>query len=419
MSVKVLEKYSIGVGDRFGLQAGAQLKALIKAEERGIHLVPVWNKSHREHHILHTQPVSVRREADQAVRELGWKAYYYVDADHVGADTVESFLACCNYFTLDVGDSIGGAVDPAEVDAVAGELFPGGTLPSIPGLSGKPGGDGSSLRAWIAKYLPAVKEAASLHSRIESAKKGTAFVTEISMDETTEAQTAPELAVILALASREGIPLQVIAPKFTGNFYKGIDYDGDPAAFSQCFSDHLAVIRFAVTAFSLPANLKLSVHSGSDKFSIYPAIRAALKKDNAGVHVKTAGTTWLEEIAGLSISGDRGLKTAKAVYGRAYERFDELCEPYAPVLLIDRKRLPPPGKVESWTAEAFAGAVRHDSRNPLYNPDMRQLLHVAFKIAAEMGDEFLGLIREYEDLIGDQVTDNLYTRHILPLFEGL
>jgi hypothetical protein len=419
MPIKPLEKYSIGVGDRFGQQAGAQLRALIRAEERGIHLVPVWNKSYREHHILHTRPDSVRREADRAVRELDWKASYYVDADHVGTENIEPFLTCCNYFTLDVGDSIGGPVDPAEVEAGVRELFPGGALPSIPGLSGRPGGDGCILRDCIGKYLPAMKEAAALHSRIESARKGAAFVTEISMDETAEAQTVPELAVILALASREGIPLQVIAPKFTGHFYKGIDYVGDVHAFSRCFSDLLAVIRFAVSAFGLPGNLKLSVHSGSDKFSIYPAIRAALKKYKAGVHVKTAGTTWLEEITGLSLAGQAGLETAKAVYRQAYERYDELCSPYAPVLLIDRRRLPLPGAVESWTAEEFAGAVRHDARNPRYNPDMRQLLHVAFKIAAEMGDGFLRLIRESRELIGKQVTDNLYSRHILPLFEDL
>jgi len=419
MAVKVLEKYSIGVGDRFGQQAEAQLKALVKAGERGIHLVPVWNKSYREHHILHTHPDTMRREADQAVHELGWKASYYVDADHVGTKNIESFLACCDYFTLDVGESIGGPVDSVEVDRRMRELFPGKAFPDIPGLSGTAGQDGPVLRKYIEKYLPAVKEAAGLYHRIESAKQGEAFVVEISMDETSEAHTPHEMAVILALAASEGIPLQVVAPKFEGHFYKGIDYVGEVRRFSECFSDHLAVIRFSVGQFGLPKQLKLSVHSGSDKFSIYPAMRRALRKFDSGVHIKTAGTTWLEEIAGLSAAGGGGLRTAKLIYSRAYERYDELCTPYEPVLSIDRNRLPHPRTVESWTADGFAGAVRHDSRNPLYNPNMRQLLHVAFKIAAEMGNEFLDLVRECRGLIGDQVTENLYSRHILPLFEGL
>ncbi|MFX9150233.1 tagaturonate epimerase family protein, partial [Acinetobacter baumannii] len=82
----------------------------------------------------------------------------------------------------------------------------------------------------------------------------------------------------------EGIPLQTIAPKFTGRFNKGVDYVGDVRQFEKEFNDDLAVIAFAVKAFGLPASLKLSVHSGSDKFSIYPAIRKALRRIDAGVH---------------------------------------------------------------------------------------------------------------------------------------
>ena len=93
--------------------------------------------------------------------------------------------------------------------------------------------------------------------------------------------------------------LQTIAPKFTGRFNKGVDYVGDLAQFEKEFNDDLAVIAHAIAQYGLPNNLKLSVHSGSDKFSIYPIIGNALRRTGAGVHVKTAGTTWLEELIGL------------------------------------------------------------------------------------------------------------------------
>src|SRR5262249_15231440 len=140
---------------------------------------------------------------------------------------------------------------------------------------------------------------------------------EVSMDETDAPQTPPELLIILAAFADEGIPAQTIAPKFTGRFNKGVDYVGNVAQFEKEFSEDLAVIALAVKNYGLPANLKLSVHSGSDKFSIYPAIRRGIGKFNAGLHIKTAGTTWLEEIIGLAEAGGSGLTLAKEIYAEA------------------------------------------------------------------------------------------------------
>src|SRR6185503_21360757 len=128
---------------------------------------------------------------------------------------------------------------------------------------------------------------------------------------------------------------QTIAPKFTGRFNKGVDYVGNVARFEKEFSDDVAVIAFAVKQYSLPPTLKLSVHSGSDKFSIYPAIRRGLAKSNSGLHIKTAGTTWLEELIGLAEAGNSGLDLAKEVYAGALSHLEELCAPYASVIDID------------------------------------------------------------------------------------
>jgi hypothetical protein len=92
-----LQKYTIGVGDRFGRQANAQLEACLLAEKAGIIVSPVWNKSNREHNIIGSEPSETRQAADAAVRALGWKHSYFCDADHIGLTTVDRFLAPCDF----------------------------------------------------------------------------------------------------------------------------------------------------------------------------------------------------------------------------------------------------------------------------------------------------------------------------------
>ena len=236
------------------------------------------------------------------------------------------------------------------------------------------------------------------------------------MDETDIPQSPGELLIILAMIRHAGIPAQTIAPKFSGRFNKGVDYAGDITRFEQEFNADLAVIRYAVSHFGLPDSLKLSVHSGSDKFKLYPVIRSAIQNHDAGLHLKTAGTTWLEELIGLAESQGDGLVIAKQIYEKAYHRFDELCRPYATVIDIDFKALPDPEAVKVWSGSAFAGALRHDQAQPLYNPNLRQLLHVGYKVAAEMGDRYLNALRKNRETVSRHVTENLYDRHIRPLF---
>jgi hypothetical protein len=242
------------------------------------------------------------------------------------------------------------------------------------------------------------------------------LIAEISMDETDTPQTPPELLVILAAIADEGIPVQTIAPKFTGRFNKGVDYVGDLVQFEKEFHEDLAVIAFAVARYGLPAHLKLSVHSGSDKFSLYPIIRRTLPKFGAGLHIKTAGTTWLEELIGLAEAGGPALALAKEIYAEAMDHVEELTAPYASVIDIDRAKLPSGVEVAAWSSAQFTGALRHDQSHPLFNPSLRQLLHVAFKLAAKKGARYLDLLKANEEIVGRNVTTNLYERHLVPLF---
>jgi hypothetical protein len=266
------------------------------------------------------------------------------------------------------------------------------------------------------KYLLAVREAGTIYRHIEAARGRDRFITEVSIDETDAPQTPAELLTILAAIADEGIPVQTIAPKFTGRFNKGVDYAGDVAQFEREFDEDLAVIAFAVREFGLPASLKLSVHSGSDKFSIYGPIARALRKHDAGLHLKTAGTTWLEEVAGLAMAGGDALSLAEEIYAQAYGRIDELCRPYVAVIDIDRTRLPQPETVREWSSSEFVAALRHDERCPAYNPHFRQLLHVAFRVAAELGAAYTEALDAHAGVIGRLVTENLFERHMKPVF---
>lgn len=413
-----LPKYSLGVGDRFAHQGVAQLEAVIRAGREGVALTPVWNKSHREHVIVGSRPEDVRAGADRAVRTGGWTGPYFVDADHVSLKTVDALIDSSDFFTLDVADQIGA---PPDADKLARLIKKQqgyvGRL-EISGLDQPLEISQKALEQAARQFLPAVQEAGRIYRHIERAKGAGGFVTEISLDETDRPQTPAELFVILAAVAEEGVPAQAIAPRFPGRFNKGVDYVGDLERFAEQFEGDLAVVAFAVGQFGLPENLKLSIHSGSDKFSIYAPVHRALRKSDAGVHLKTAGTTWLEELIGLAAAGGQGLEIAKEIYRIALGRRDELCTPYASVIDIDPARLPSPATVSAWSGEAFAAALRHDPACEAYNPHLRQLLHVGYKVAAEMGDRFVAALEQHADAIAHNVTENLYQRHIRPLFMG-
>ena len=236
------------------------------------------------------------------------------------------------------------------------------------------------------------------------------------MDETDAPQTPPELLIILAALADEGVKLQTIAPKFTGRFNKGVDYVGDLVQFGKEFNDDLAVIAHSIAKYGLPENLKLSVHSGSDKFSIYPIIGAAIRRTGAGVHIKTAGTTWLEELIGLAEAGGDGLTLSKEIYAKALENVDALCAPYASVIDIDAEKLPSANEVNGWNGDQYANALRHVQEHPDFNAHFRQLLHIAFKLAAKEGTRYTDLLKANEEVVAKNVTENIYDRHFKRLF---
>lgn len=415
--MKTLGKYSFGLGDRFGHQGGAQLKAIMKASDHGIDITPVWNKSNREHITIGTRPSDVRTEADRATKDAGFTKDYFVDADHINFDTVDRFIESSDFFTIDVASYIGKKAGEAEIKEFITEVSKYEGELKIPGISESFRITNQQIGQIAEKYLFSAAKAREIYRKIEKAKGRGNFITEVSMDEVPEPQTPVELFFILRMLASGNVPVQTIAPKFSGRFNKGVDYVGDPKDFAVEFESDLMVIDFAVREFGLPENLKMSIHSGSDKFAIYPHIGSMIRRHNKGIHLKTAGTTWLEEVIGLALSGGEALAFVKEIYLESLDRIEELCAPYADVIDIRIDNLPLGYEVSGMDAVKFAASIRHITGNHDYNPDMRQLLHVAYKLAAHRMDEYFRLLDKFEEQVAASVYENIYNRHICRLFD--
>ena len=388
----------------------------MRANETGLEINPVWNKSNREHTYVHSEPIDTRREADEAVKALGYNGQYFVDADHINLSTVDRFVAVSDFFTLDVASFIGKPSAQEDIDTFIascekylGEL-------QIPGME-KPLSITKELLEDIAnKFLAATQQASEIYAYLADKKGVGNFITEVSMDEVEKPQTPVEMLFILKMLADKGVPAQTIAPKFTGRFNKGVDYVGNLEQFAKEFEEDVLVIDFAVKEFGLPAELKLSVHSGSDKFSIYPIMAEVINRHDKGLHLKTAGTTWLEEVIGLAKADGEGLALAKKIYANSLNRKDELCAPYADVIDIDGSKLPAIEEVNSWDSEKYQNTLRHIPGHPDYNANFRQLIHVAYAVASELGKEYTDLLEKYEDIVGGCVEENIYERHLKRLF---
>ena len=207
-----LPKYTFGVGDRFAHQAGAQLAAFSQAATAGAEVTPVWNKSNREHLIIGSEPDSVRFAADAAIAAAGWRRGYFVDADHINLDTVDRFVQASDFYTIDVADAIGSDPGTAAVESfveahpeLIGEIV-------IEGIARPFETTREDIERIFRQFGQAATQAAEIYQHILTMKGEGNFATEVSMDETDDPQTPPELLVILVALADAGIPVQTVAP---------------------------------------------------------------------------------------------------------------------------------------------------------------------------------------------------------------
>jgi hypothetical protein len=296
-------KRSVGCGDRLGLATPGHVRAV-----RRFGVAPIFaQQSVRENARTGRTPQQVMDEAMWGVFQEGWREGFGADADHLKtpADVDQCAAAGYTFYTFDPGEHVDNAANgaaPGTLLAMA-QALPWPELVStcddlLRRLGGRPIDLGEFqvtitaedvLRA-AAKYGRAVAHTSKLYRHLAATMNGRPFELEMSVDETETVTTLAEHIYIAHELRRLGVKWVSLAPRYVGTFEKGVDYIGDLSRFETSFAQHVAVAR----AYG---PYKLSLHSGSDKFSIYPI---AARLAGGLVHLKTAGTSYLEALRAIA-----------------------------------------------------------------------------------------------------------------------
>ncbi|HHE55220.1 MAG TPA: hypothetical protein ENL21_05515, partial [Caldithrix abyssi] len=340
-----------------------------------------------------------------------------LDADHISLKNVDFFIDICNFFTIDIAEEINASLSEDEERKLRNLILKLGFQTQLANLPIFQWNE-SFVANFLKTYGKALLEAQKIYRYILTKHSRQQNVIEISMDEGPVAQSAQEIYLILYLLTQLNVKLDTIAPRFAGLFLKGIDYQGNTEQFKNQTADFLKVLQWFQKHSGQPEHLKLSLHTGSDKFSLYPILNRLLNQFQTGLHLKTAGTTWLEELIGLCEGGAAGLQFVKSLYRSAIAQMDQLLQPYAAIVRIDRQNLPLPDELDNWNAEQLVRSLRHNQSDSLFNKDLRQLFHISYGLAAQYGNTFYELLETYRSEIERNVTENLFDRHIKPLFLG-
>ncbi len=294
---------SVGCGDRLGLATPGHLQAVARS-----HLAPILaQQSVRENERTGRSPQDVMADAVWGVFQEGWRRGFGADADHLKTTAdIDAFAAAgFTFFTIDPGDHVDARADRTAAGQLAGlyQDLPWQELETSPAdlmaaLTANPIDldtgriqltDEEVCRAAV-KYGRVVTHTVTMYRHLVKHVGDRPFELEVSVDETDTVTSLAEHIYIAAELKRLGVQWVSLAPRYVGEFEKGVDYIGDLAVFEAAFAKHAAVAR----AFG---SYKLSLHSGSDKFSIYP-IAARLTGNQ--VHLKTAGTSYLEALRAVA-----------------------------------------------------------------------------------------------------------------------
>jgi hypothetical protein len=370
---------SVGLGDRLGLATPGHIRA-VRRSGKGLAVV-LAQQSIREMTRTRRTPEDVMDSATYGVLEEGFTEGFGSDADHLQRteDIDATVAAGFTMFTIDPGSHVVNEADEmaadalargvAELDYEALEIAPGDLKAAYAGRSfdlaggGKLAMDEPAFARAAVKYGGAIAHTVRMHRHLCEAAGGE-FELEVSVDETESPTTPAEHFFFAGELKRLGVRWVSMAPRFIGRFEKGVDYLGDLDAFRASFAEHVAVMRTV-------GPYKMSIHSGSDKFSIYPIVA---ELTDGLVHVKTAGTSYLEAIR--AVAGiDPGL--FREIYAFARQRYEEDKRTYH--VSADMSKVPPAAELSD---EELAGRIDHF--------DTRQALHVTFGsvLTADGGERF-------------------------------
>jgi len=392
---------SAGFGDRLGLATPGHARA---ACEAGI--APIFaQQSVRENARTGRTPQQVLDDAMWGLFQEGWREPWGADADHLktSADVDDFVAAGYTLVTIDPGDHVDNAAhtaSAAEVETRA-QALPWDTLEDTAqdlerrylGRSFDLGDialtyDREALWRAAAKYGRAVAHTVRMHRHLAGRMGENDFELEVSVDETETPTSPAEHLFIASELRRLGVRWVSLAPRFVGRFEKGVDYIGDQETFSAEFARHAAVAR-ALGPY------KLSLHSGSDKFSIYPIVARLAE---GLVHLKTAGTSYLEALRAVA-QMDAAL--FREILAFARERYQTDRATYHVSAQLADVPIP-----DALTDTEFPGLLERF--------DARQVLHVTFgSVLDRFGDRLLATLREHEGVYHKMLRAH-FRRHLAP-----
>jgi len=381
---------SAGFGDRLGLATPGHVRALqrVLREHPGGKIAPIFaQQSIREMNRTGHTPEDVLASATWGTFQAGWRGPVGADADHLKtpADIDACVAAGFTFFTIDPGTYVDNEADIATPAVIRSKVaaLPWVDLESSPadlearyvGLTIRLEGleirlnRPAVLRA-AAKYGRAIAHVVSMARHLTA--KGVPFELEISVDETETATSHVEHVYIASELRRLGVQWVSLAPRYPGRFEKGIDYIGDLEALARSLAGHAAIAR-ALGPY------KLSLHSGSDKFSVYPLISAATE---GLVHLKTAGTSYLEA---LRVVAQTDPMLFRQIGALAYERYPQDKASYH--VSADLSRVP---TLTSLPDDRLPHLL--DGRNA------RQVFHVTFgSVIAQFGAQLQAVLQTHEE----------------------
>jgi len=389
---------SFGFGDRIGGSSPATPWHIEACS--GHDVVPVLaQQSVRENLKTGRTFESVMDDVTWSVLLAGYKKPWGADADHLKRmeEIDEAVRAGFTMFTVDPSELIDNAADDDGDDVLARKLdalFENERekdefISSYEGVEGA--GAGDVARAGV-KYLAAVRHAVEAYNRLVELKGGSNFNFELSIDETSTPTTPLDHRIIAGELSKNGVKLYSLAPRFAGRFEKGIDYIGSVDDFRRSLEEHAAVARES-------GGYRLSLHSGSDKFSIYPAFGEIT---GGTFHVKTAGTSFLEAV---KVAALEDIDLFRRMMALSVETFEENAASYD--ISADAGRVPDPAGISSGDAVALLTS----------DADVRQVIHIAFGVILRtMGDELRALLRSRGEVYEKCIVTHL-GKHLSLLLE--
>ncbi len=355
---------SAGLGDRLGLATPGHVRAVRKVTG----IAPIFaQQSMRENARTGRTPQQVMDDAMWGVFQEGWRQPWGADADHL--KTTEDIDLCVaagyTFFTIDPGDHVDNKAHAAPLEVLKGKIhaLPWDELEDTPeGLHTRYlnrhfevedfalGFDQTTLARAAAKYGRAIAHTVRMYRHLAAQTEN--FELEMSVDETETPTSIEEHFFIASELKRLGVHWVSLAPRYIGRFEKGVDYIGDLKAFETEIARHAAIARVL-------GPYKLSIHSGSDKFSIYPIVA---RHTRGLVHLKTAGTSYLEALRTIA-SIDPELFREILIFARRWYNKDRATYHVS----ADPARMPSPD-------------VLRDSEltDVLDTFDGRQVLHVTF-----------------------------------------